>query len=88
MHYVTFGSTAAVAVVATGLVFLGWVRSPFINKSGITSVALVRLMFLRHTGHWERRGSPGPPRFSPAMRASMRHVWQNRWPGHRSVSGE
>jgi hypothetical protein len=48
------------------------------------SVALVRLMNFRQTGHCERFGSPGPARFSPAMRASMRHVWQNRWPGNVS----
>lgn len=44
------------------------------------SVALLRLMDFRQTGHWERFGSPGPERFSPAMRASMRQVWQKRWP--------
>lgn len=86
VYDVTFDPVAVGDVVATtGLVFLGWVRSPFINSRGITSVGLVRLMFLRQTGHWERRGSPGPPRFSPAMRASMRQVWQKRWPGNRSA---
>lgn len=44
------------------------------------SVALVRLMNFRQTGHCERFVSPGPVRFSPAMRASMRQVWQKRWP--------
>jgi hypothetical protein len=38
------------------------------------SEALVRLMCFRQTGHCERRGSPGPARFSPAMSASMRQV--------------
>jgi hypothetical protein len=49
------------------------------------SVALVRLMNFRQTGHCERFGSPGPARFSPAMRASMRQVWQNRWPAQLLV---
>jgi len=42
------------------------------------SEALVRLMNFRQTGHWERLGSPGAARFSPAMSASMRQVWQNK----------
>jgi hypothetical protein len=44
------------------------------------SEALERLMNFRQTGHCERLASPGPARFSPAMRASMRQVWQKRWP--------
>lgn len=44
------------------------------------SPTFVRLMFLRQTGHCDRLGSPGPARFSPAMSASMRQVWQKRWP--------
>lgn len=61
--------------------FLGCVARPFFSSRGMTSVALLRLMFFRQTGHCERFVSWGPVRFSPAMRASMRQVWQKRWPG-------
>jgi hypothetical protein len=46
------------------------------------------LMNLRQTGHCDFFASPGPARFSPAMRASIRHVWQNRCPGTRLAHTE
>ena len=47
---------------------------------------LAREMSLRQTGHWERppAGLGRPVRLrraSPAMSASMRHLWQKMWPG-------
>jgi hypothetical protein len=79
MHYdVTFDAVAVVGLAPMGLVFLGCVASPFLSSSGMMSEPLARLMFLRQTGHCERRCSPGLPRFSPAIRASMRQVWQKR----------
>lgn len=82
MHYdVTFDAVAVTLAVPEpiGLFFFGCVARPFFSKRGIMSVALDRLMFFRQTGHWERRG-PSWLRFSPAIRASMRQVWQKRWP--------
>ena len=79
MHYdITFDVVGAVVVALAGRVFLGWVARPFLSDNGMISVALRRLMFLRQTGHCERRCSPGLPRFSPAISASIRQVWQNR----------
>jgi hypothetical protein len=75
----TFGATVLDVEV---IFFRGWVARPFLRSRGMMSVALVRLMSFLHTGHCERLGSPGPERFSPAMRASMRQVWQKRWPVH------
>jgi hypothetical protein len=80
----TFGATAVGDEMA--FFFLGCVARPFFSSNGMTSALLLRLMNFRQTGHWERFGSPGPERFSPAMRASMRHVWQNRWPAIVSLS--
>ena len=63
---------------AVSELFLGCVASPFFNSKGMISDALVRLINFLQTGHCERFGSFGPARFSPAIRASMRQVWQNR----------
>ena len=69
--------------------FLGCVASPFLSMRarGIMSVGFARLMCFRHTGHCDRLGSFRSPRFSPAMRASMRHVWQKRWPVNELAFG-
>jgi hypothetical protein len=72
--YCTFEAGRAAATAF----FLGCVASPFFKSSGMMSAALERLMNFRHTGHCERFCSPGPARFSPAMRASIKQVWQKR----------
>lgn len=82
MSHWTFGA-AEVGREAT--FFRGCVAIPFFKSSGMMSVALERLIVFRQTGHCDRFGSPGPVRFSPAMRASIRQVWQKRCPHEVAV---
>ena len=79
------GTLVAAVAGAADAFFRVCVVLPIFSIRGMTSEGLVRLMVFRQTGHCERFGSPGPARFSPAMRASMRQVWQKRWPEMRLV---